>query len=58
MTPEKRVLLAIRSAQNILAHHIEPGGPDNKATIDALLTVLDDEEVVAAVQELERTKAE
>lgn len=58
MNPEKRVLLAIRSAQNILAHHLEPGGPDRRATIDALLTVLDDEEVLAAVQQLERTQTE
>lgn len=47
-SPEKRILLAIKSAQNILARHVEPGGPDAKATIDALLTVLDDEEVVEA----------
>ncbi|MCK1577750.1 hypothetical protein [Bradyrhizobium sp. 174] len=58
MSPEKRILLAIKSAQNILAQHVEPGGRDHKATIDALLTVLDDEEVVAAVQELERTQTE
>lgn len=52
MPPEKRILLAIKSAQNILARHVEPGGPDAKATIDALLTVLDDEEVVEATQDL------
>lgn len=52
MTPEKRLLLAVKSAQNILARHVEPGGSDAKATIDALLTVLDDEDVVEATQEL------
>ncbi|PDT72261.1 hypothetical protein CO683_03815 [Bradyrhizobium ottawaense] len=52
---EKRVLLAMRGARNILARHVEPGGLDERATIDALLTVLDDEEVVEAVRELERT---
>ncbi|MHC4041608.1 hypothetical protein [Bradyrhizobium sp. 23AC] len=51
---EKRVLLAMWGAQNILARHVEPGGLDERATIDALLTVLDDEEVVEAVRELER----
>lgn len=48
---EKRILLAIKSAQNILARHVEPGGPDAKATIDALLTVLDDDEIVEAMQD-------
>jgi hypothetical protein len=54
MNPEKRVLLAIESAQNILARYIEPevGPHDAEATIDALLTVLDDKDVVAAVREL------
>lgn len=54
MNPEKRILLAIKSAQNILAQHIEPGGPDAKATIDALLTVLDDEDVVEASRDIAR----
>src|SRR4051794_41297797 len=51
MSPEKRMLLALKSAQNILARHVEPGGPDAKATIEALLTVLDDEDVVEATQD-------
>lgn len=55
ISSEKRLLLAIRSAQNILARHVEPGGLDQSATIDALLTVLDDCEVVDAVRELERS---
>lgn len=50
---EKRLLLAVQSAQNILARHVEPGGLDQSATIDALLTVLDDCEVVEAVHALE-----
>jgi hypothetical protein len=37
------LLLAIRSAQHILAHHAEPGGLNEEATINALLTVLDDQ---------------
>lgn len=52
---ERRLLLAVQSAQNILARHVEPGGLDQRATIDALLTVLDDEEVVDAVHELGRS---
>lgn len=57
-SPEKQLLLAIQSAQNILARRVEPGGgPDDKATIDALLTVLDDQEVVQAVLDLDRKLA-
>jgi hypothetical protein len=58
MSPERCILLAIQSAQRILAHHVEPGGPDAKATIDALLTVLDDDEVVEATQDLGRRLAD
>lgn len=39
----ERQLLALQGAQNILARHVEPGGPTEKVTIDALLTVLDDQ---------------
>jgi hypothetical protein len=52
MSPEKRVLQAIGSAQNILALYLQPGPRDPKATINALLTVLDDDEVVQAVLNL------
>ncbi|MCP3395394.1 hypothetical protein NLM27_42505 [Bradyrhizobium sp. CCGB12] len=55
--PEKQLLLAIQSAQNILARHVEPGCPNEKVTIDALLAVLDDQEVVEAVQDLDRKLA-
>jgi hypothetical protein len=52
MSPEKRVLQAIESAQTILALYLQPGPRDPKATINALLTVLDDDEVVQAVLNL------
>jgi hypothetical protein len=51
MTPERRILHAIKSAQDILARHVEPGGPDAMATIDALLNVLDDTDVVEATHD-------
>jgi hypothetical protein len=54
MSPEKRILQAIESAQNILARYVEPGPRDPKATLNALLNVLDDDEVVQAVLDLKR----
>lgn len=54
MSPEKRVLQAIESAQSILALYVAPGPRDPNATINALLTVLDDDEVVQAVLDLKR----
>jgi hypothetical protein len=53
MSPENSVLRAIQSAQYILARHVKPGGLDEKSTIDALFSVLDDEHVVEAVEALE-----
>jgi hypothetical protein len=57
MTPEKRILLAIESAQDILAHYVAPGPRDAEKTIDALLNVLDDEEVVQAVLDMDPGRA-
>jgi len=54
MSPEKRVLHAVKSAQDILARYVEPGPRNAEETINALLDVLDDEEVVQAVLELDR----
>ena len=53
MSPENSVLRAIQSAQHILARHVKPGGLDEKSTIDALFSVLDDEHVIEAVEGLE-----
>jgi len=47
MDPDKRVLKAVREAQDILARHVEPG----PRTINKLLDVLDDEAVVQAIEE-------
>lgn len=51
MDPDKRVLKAVREAQGILAHHVEPGRRDCDQTINQLLDVLDDEAVVQAIEE-------
>ncbi|MBB4377271.1 hypothetical protein [Bradyrhizobium sp. SBR1B] len=54
MTAEKQVLEAVDRAQAILARYVEPGDRDCERTVNDLLDVLDRDEVVAAVEELER----
>jgi hypothetical protein len=46
-----RVTQAVREAQAILARHVEPGPRDYERTINDLLTVLDDERLVQAMEE-------
>ncbi|MFK4507041.1 hypothetical protein IQ17_01639 [Bradyrhizobium daqingense] len=46
-----RVTQAVREAQAILARHVEPGQRDCEKTINDLLTVLDDERLVQAMEE-------
>jgi hypothetical protein len=58
MSPEKRVLQAIETAQGILARYVAPGPRNAEETIDALLNVLDDEDVVEAVRELSSKRAD
>ncbi|GGI30824.1 hypothetical protein [Bradyrhizobium guangdongense] len=56
MTAEKQVLEAVERAQAILASYVEPGERDCERTINDLLDVLDRDQVVAAVEELERRR--
>ena len=53
MNDQERVVYAIREAQLILAQHIEPGPQDAEKTINDLLSVLDRNDVVEAVDRLE-----
>lgn len=54
MTAEKQVLEAVERAQAVLARYLESGERNCERTINDLLDVLDRDEVVAAVEELER----
>ncbi|WP_340672341.1 hypothetical protein [Bradyrhizobium ottawaense] len=54
MTAEKQVLEGVERAQAILGSYVEPGERDCERTVNDLLDVLDRDEVVAAVNELER----
>jgi hypothetical protein len=54
--PDSPAILAraVHEAQAILAAYLEPGSPsDDRETLDALLGVLDREDVVRAVRDLE-----
>ncbi|MGY4352227.1 hypothetical protein ACVWXM_008720 [Bradyrhizobium sp. GM7.3] len=46
-----RVTQAVKEAQAILARYVEPGPRDSEKTINDLLTVLDDERLVQAMEE-------
>ena len=52
MIPEKRVLQALRAPKTFVLYGARPHDP--KATINALVTVVDDEEVVHAVSDLKK----
>jgi hypothetical protein len=53
MSAEQTVLNAVQRAQDILAHYVEPGPRHAEQTINELMTILDDSEVVKAVWELD-----
>jgi hypothetical protein len=53
LSDEELTLYAIREAQLILADYVHPGPRDPDQTINALLSVLDRDDVVEAVDRLE-----
>ena len=46
MKPEKRVTAAVEKAQEILAQYIEPGPRNCETTINELMDVLDDNQLI------------
>jgi len=48
MKPEKRVTDAVEKAQDILAQYVEPGPRDCENTINQLMDVLDDTQLIKA----------
>ena len=57
-TPDQgRVLRAIEDARRILGEYIEPGYRDPVRTIERLLLVLDNEDLVRALDRMNRRKA-
>lgn len=52
MTDQEIILRAIGRAHDVLAAYIEPGARDSDATVNRLLAILDDGEVVEAHERL------
>ena len=53
MRAEERVLRAAEKAQGVLARYVEPGPRDAEKTVNDLMTILDDSDLVEAVWELD-----
>ena len=53
MKDQELIIRAVREAQLVLASYIEPGPRDAEATINTLLTILDSNGLVAAVDRVE-----
>ena len=53
MTDQELVLSALRRAGLIIAEHLEPGHHDAEQTISKLNSVLDSQELAAAMNRLE-----
>jgi hypothetical protein len=52
MKPDKLVADAVEKAQRILAEYVEPGPRDCEVTINRLMDVLDDGQLIEAVDEV------
>jgi hypothetical protein len=50
MSTDRIILRALQESQAVLARYIEPGGPGEADTINALLGILDNEPLVRAQQ--------
>jgi hypothetical protein len=53
MTPEQRIATAVRDAQLILSAYMEPGFRDPERTINELFNVLDDYQLIEALEPFE-----
>ena len=58
MKPEKRVTDAVEKAQDTLAQYAEPGLRDCENTIYQLMDVLDDTQLIEAVDEVKDGRSE
>jgi hypothetical protein len=58
MKPQKRVTDAVGKAQDILAHDVEPDPRDCETTINQLMDVLDDTQLIDAVDEVKDERPE
>jgi hypothetical protein len=54
MTDHDRILEAVQAARKIIGRYIEPGQRNPHATIEDLLSVLDSEDLIAALERMDR----
>jgi hypothetical protein len=52
MKPDKQVAAAVEKAQRILGEYVDPGPRDCELTINRLMDVLDDGQLIEAVDEV------
>jgi hypothetical protein len=57
MIPVKRITTAVRDAQLLLAGHIELGPRDCEKTINELMNILDDYQLLEALESVEKELA-
>lgn len=53
MSPNEKLLQALLSAQAILGKYIQPGKRDCESAVNELLTVLDDEKLMTAMNQVQ-----
>ena len=58
MKPEKRIMAAVEKAQEILAQYVEPGPRSCETTINELMDVLDDNQLIEAVDEVKNGRSQ
>jgi hypothetical protein len=54
MTDQERIFEAVQAARRILGDYIEPGPRNPHATLNNLLSVLDSDDLVAALERMDR----
>lgn len=57
MTDKEIMEAAIEEAQRVLTEYVEPGQRDCERTIGRLLAILDNKDLLAAVNRIDRSKA-
>jgi hypothetical protein len=54
MTDQQLLISTVREAGLIIADHLEAGGPSALQTLSRLIAVLDNEDLVRAIERLEK----
>ena len=54
MTDQELLISTIQEARLIIAEHLKPGGREVKETLSWLIALLDNEDLAAAIERLEK----